>query len=399
MEKKSNKGLSVIFVIFIILLLLLLGLILLLVYGQSAVKQKDGNAGPFVIKDSETGKETEQGNTKASESESSGRDKTEEKEITVVFGGYRFTLSSAYSCFYAEEIGPVIYMDNFFQMRLGIRQDSYEEAMENPESLTEKTVAAGGEILQDLKEASVDGKSYAYFRMELYGAQCFVVYTALPEGEKQLAGQIMIESDELTDADFLNIFADIAVTAEATDGPDSTMEDIVEQMAERADAAPGERKENGILRFDEETVIFGVPENFYSMGIAETDIYSEETFLTGDFAVMADCYLWSAKAETSYYKSAEEYISMEWNNLYDNVKNEVEIQTMEIEGKQCYYIAAHYQFDGRDYQHVYAACDVGKYGIYTVLARAVDQDTELSMEILRDFFVFYSEDVMKEDMP
>lgn len=396
MEKRDSKGLWIALGIFIALLLLLAGMVVWLICGQGSSERENGNAGPFVIEESASDEETKPENTAAPVPEISEGNETGEKETEIVVGGYRFGIPSDYSCFYAEGIGPVIYTENRFQMRLGVRSDSYEEATENPDKLTEKTVAAGGKILQEVKEITIDGKSYSYFRMELGGEPCFVIYTASPEGDRTLAGQIAVISDELTDAELTDIFASVAVTAEVTEQPDSTSEDIAKQTEETGEHTPGKKKETSSLSFDNETVCFGVPEGFYSTGYSETDIYTEESFVSEDYAVMADCYLWSSGAEDSYYTSAEAYINVAWDSLYDNVKKEAEIRTMDIEGTNYFYIDAHYEMDGRECRHIYAACDIGTYGIYVVSASMVKDGAGLNMETLHDFFVFYSEDFMTD---
>lgn len=398
MEKKSTKGLIVLAVVFIALFLLLLVFVAILIFGWFFSRQSNGgNAGPFIVEDtdSDTGTETQEQTGKETEPESDlfGVEVTKESEtqgdgITIVVSGFQFQIPSDYSCTYAEGIGPVIYMDDVFQMKLGVRSDSYEEAIQNPDTLTEKTVAAGGTILQEVREASLNGKNYAYFRMELSGDNCFVVYTASPDAGRQLAGQIVMESELLTDEDMLNVFASIAETAQETDQPDSTLEDIMAQLGGES-VKPGEEKESSSMSYSGETVMFGVTDNFYSMGAAETDIYMQETFLRGDFAVMVDCYLWTTTGDNALYENAEAYIASEWDWLYDNVKDSVEIKTVEIEGNSYCYFIVHYELDGSDYQRIYAACDTGSSGIYSITARVVDEDMELTLETVYDFLVLY----------
>lgn len=388
MEKTGmSKGAKLVIGVLIALVLLLVVLVGMLLLGKEEEKQgRTGNAGPFVVDGS---KKTDTG-----ENTSDIFDRELEKEgteagngITMVIDGFQFYVPADYNCFYAEGVGPVVYLDDVFQMKTAVRDDSYEESMKDPEALMSKTIEAGGEILQDIKETELDGKKYAYFLMELSGDKCFVGYTQAADMDKRFGGQIVIESDSLTDEDLLHIFADITSTAQATDEPDSTLDDIMEQLAKvDQSASMGEKKEESTLSIAGETITFLVPEGFYSRGVYDWENSRSESFASEGYAINVDC---SLNATDAFVESAMTYIENERDWMLGSIKEQVKIQTMDIEGNTCYYMIGHYDFEGHDHQRIYAACDVGEgNAYYSVQASAIDEEVELSMEKIKDFFVF-----------
>lgn len=232
-EKRMSKETKIILGSMIILIIILIALVGILLPIKGDNKQgESGNSEPIAM--------DEDKKTTTEESTSDIFDTEVEKEgteaangIKIVIDGFQFHVPADYSCFYAEGVGPVVYLDDVFQMKLGVRDNSYEESMKAPEVLMSKTIEAGGKILQDIKETELDGKKYAYFLMELSGDKCFVGFTQAADTDRRFGGQIVIQSDNLTDEDLLHIFADITSTAKITDEPDSTKDDIVNQSANR----------------------------------------------------------------------------------------------------------------------------------------------------------------------
>lgn len=380
MRKKSNNEVFIVAGILAVLVLLLLVLIAALLFGEKGQKQgKNGNAGPFVVNDSAEDTSSE------SASDVFEKEIGQEKEeagngMTIVIDGFRFQIPSDYGCLYGDGIGPVVYLDDVFQMKLAVSDTSYEESMKNPDSLTEKTIAAGGEILQEVRETELEGKEYAYFYMKLDGEQNFVVYTKALDTEKRFCGQIVIQKEDLSDEDLLHIFESVISSAQETNEPDSTADDITGQAA-AVTGKKDEEKEESTMRLNEETATFLVPKDFYS-----NEQYVKEEFVSKDSAIYVNCYLRPTEKGT-IFENAKACIEADKEFRIGSVKNETEIQTINSNGTLFYYIAVHYEYDGSDYQYVYAACDIGENAIYKVEAQAIDKDVELSIDTIRDFLV------------
>lgn len=386
MEKKSNKGFFVVIGILTVLVVLLLVLVAVLLLGEKKEKQTGtGNAGPFLKEDS-TGEASSESTTDVFEKEVDKEKETTGNGISIVIDGFKFQVPSDYGCTYGEGIGPVVYLDDVFQMKLAVRDNSYEELMKNPDIITEKAISAGGEILQAVKETELKGNKYAYYRLDLYGDICFVVYTNAPDGNGRFAGQIVIQKEDLSDEELLNMFAGVISTAQETEDPDSTLDDIMAQVIASDTSDLGEKKEESTLKLDGESVTFLVPENFYSQGQDEYSDYSTENFVSKEYAISVVCYLQAAGGDAGY-KNARALIEAERDWKYDFAGENTELQTIDINGKDWYAFSVSYEYNGSDYQYVYAACDVGEDSIYYVKASVIDEDVKLSIDTIRDFMI------------
>lgn len=388
MEKNSNRGIWIIVGILSVLVLLLAVLVAILLFGGKREKQGGtGNAGPFGVNEKTT-QSAEEDTTDFFGHEIKKENKVSSNGVTMVIDGFQFNVPADYDCFYSDEIGPVVYLDDIFQMKTVVRGESYAKAMQEPDALMEKTIAAGGEIIQNIKETELNGKKYAYFIMKLFGDTCFVGYTQASDTDKSFGTQIVMESDSLTDEDLLHIFADVTGGAQVTDAPNSTYDDIVAQVAAKSSNL-GEYKEMSGLRIDGAEVAFSVPKNFYYQSGGDTESPGMELFMSGDMAVTVNCYL--ALAD-EFVENAKMYVQCELDFAYESLQEDMEIQTMDIDGRTCYYLIQRYKYKDSYYQKVCAACDVEDNAYYAVKATAIDADIELSMDTIREFFVLFKID-------
>lgn len=380
MERKSNTGLYVILGVLAVLVLILVVLVAVLLFGDKK-DRKDGNVGPFSMN-------TEQENSKDSDGEDADKDdildELEEAEyvddgISVVLDGFQFVIPSEYSCFYADGAGPVVYMEDVFQMKLAITERSFQEILDNPSSVTEKTVEAGGAILEGPVVTELDGRQYVYYIMELFGDKCFVGYTKAAEEQVAIAGQLIMENEDVTVQDMLNVYVSIATTATKTDKKNSTADDILEEVQ---NARFGERKAESTLEFEDEKVTYNVSSDFYSQGIEKLDYQTSERFYTEDY-VEVECILSSAASGS--YVNAEHSIQCEWDFLEEGVKEGSDIDEIEIDGKTFYYIHVCYKYEGTEYQKIYAVCDIGDSHYYIVTCEAMDVDVKISMDMVKPF--------------
>lgn len=379
MEKKNNTGLFVVIGVLIFLVLILIVLVGVLAFKGFTGKKEDGkigsNSSQTVV---ETDDKKESEDSFGEEIEGDDEFDVFAAEMKYVVGGYEFTVPGEYDMFYNEMIGPVVYMDDVFQMKTAVVETSYEEVMKDPASLTEKTIEAGGTILQDVKESELNGKKYAYFRMELAGDECFVVSTAAPDDSKRIAAQIAIEKDGVSDEDMLQVFSTIANSAVETDKPDSTYEDVDAQLSERTKSEIyGEAKEESRLKFGGKEITFKIPEGFYSEDSYEGSEYMTERFCTADPRMEVQCYFY----ESEWFDGVQGYLQA--SILLDDTK----IESMEIEGRTVYYIIEKSMDEDSEVQRLYAGCDLGEKNFYVIDAMVIDEDIDLSMETIREFLI------------
>lgn len=302
-------------------------------------------------------------------------------DMTFVKDGYQFTVPGIYDMVYADSIDVVIYVTDVFQMKIAVVDGSYDTVMENPDELSQALVDAGGTVTQEVQEMELLGTRYAYYKGEMSGDSMFVVYTAAPEVDYRIGGQIVLKTSELTDEEILYIFAAISVTAEKTDLPDSTQYDVEAQLQNRSKSASyGETKEKSTIQLGSISVTHKVPDGFYANeGYDDTD-YVVECFYSVDPRVEVNCALYSKE----WYGSVEDYIDA--NRHLDSS----EVETMDIEGLSVSYIVEKYSSGDKEYQHVYAGADLGD-ELYCVDAYVSDEDIDLSMETVRDFFILAQE--------
>ncbi len=369
MEQKSNKKLYIIIGLLVVLLLCTIAIFAAMFFGG---KIEDGTA------------EAETGQKKESSLLGEELDSYEMKgsAIPIVIGGFKVLVPADYGCFYAESIGPVIYMDDVFQMKLKVVDGTYEEAAANPDKLTAGTTDAGGSILQDVKEETINGKDYLYYVMELGGQKCYVVYTRVGDGSKRIAGQIAMESESVTDEDMLRMFDEITAGAVETDEPDTSAETLDEM---KSAANRGEIKAKSTLTLADCAVTFRVPGGYYGQGQFALDDTISEYFLTEDYAVEIDCCLHIP--EEDGYETAQEYVALMFDWMSEDVQKEFSVQEKEIEGTTYWLYNVSYEEEGETYKEMFWATDVKGKGIYSVKAQSLDAATELTEETVKEFLV------------
>lgn len=384
MEKKKTGFIAAISVLSVIVCVLV-GIVVFLI-----VDRNNGNGSNTVLQKKESGENKESGGSEIFKNKISDGDDEDEQsgEYKVVLDGYKFTVPSPYSCMIVDGIGTIIYMDDIFQMKLVIRDGSYEKTMKNPNSLTEATVEAGGKVTQDVKETQINGQKYAYFRIDLDGAQQFVVITQALDKEQRFGGQIAVLSEEATDKDLLNVFAEIISSAVETDEPDTTEEDLLEQKRKMS---IGEKKKESTLSYGGNTITYKVPGKFYSEGQhKEEGFYAVEDFVTEDRAVEVQTMLMqnsnaSADGEEAIldWENAKQYIEAESHK--DETYDVSDIKTVKKNGYEFYYVIIKYEYKDVSYQKLYAGCDIGDDGIYVINATASDWKETLTLDTIEEF--------------
>lgn len=302
------------------------------------------------------------------------------KEMKFVVDGFEFVCPPDYELNYADGVGTYVYASDVFQMRVGIRDRAYQEYVDMGDEVMQKAIDAGGKTLQGVKETTINGADYLYFLTDLEGDKCLVAYTKIPNSDKSVGCNLVVENENLSDEDLLGIFDKIVSTAVETDKPNSTLDDIIDVTV-----APGEVKEETVLKHGNSKITVKVPEGFYSSYEDDSENYVTESFCTDSHAIMLDCFYYP---EDPYFGGAEGYIQSEMESLIamsDDNKN-VSMEKAKVAGRDVYYVVAKYKSDDSDAQRVYAAVDLGKTGIYQVEAVVFDEDVDLQFKTIEKFF-------------
>lgn len=370
MEKKEKKLYIIIAILFIVICIMIVAILLIL----SGKKEQSTDG---VTQKKSQVEEIKEPEMKEPEMKELEEEEVSSTEMIIALDGFEFKIPSDYSCVIADGVGAVIYMDDMFQMKLAIRDTSYEEIMEDPKGLTEKTIAAGGNITKDVTETELNGQKYSYFYMELEGEKCFVVNTKATNETERFAAQFVILSETITEEDLLNIFAQVISGAVETDESNTTMEDLSKQVRKNAS---GEKKKKSSLSIAAGTVDYKVTEGYYSNYKNESDTYADEYFTTAGFEVSITCFL-TPKEDMGSAKNLieDEKITVSAFNVNP------EVMTTEINGQTFYYILAAYQYNEVKYQNIYAACEVDDNMVYEVKVSAADWEETLTLESIEDF--------------
>ena len=385
---KNNKWIIAVIAVLVALVAALGILVAVLFLGGDDEKAEDRESQQQTTDLTE--KKTTSENESTDQKETTGEVETGDEPATVISGdtegiyivvyGFEIFVPSDYYCFYSDNVGCIIELENVFQMKFNVGDKIYDEVVANKELLTEKSVNAGGEVVKEPQEVTVDGRKYIYFAVQLNDEKVYVVYTQAGKTDKTLAAQIVVASEEIEDDDILKAYAAMASSATETDKPDSTLDDIVEQQA--ANSEPDGTKTESTLTFENDSITYKVPEGLYSMGSDSTEYSAYEYFYDEDFELSVSCYL----RPTEDYADAESYIQsmVEWESSVDD---SVRVKSERVGDGVCYYFVSTYVDDeGVEIQQFYAAYNNSDTSIYIVQATAHDVSYVLSFDMFEEFF-------------
>lgn len=367
--KEKKTGMIVLISILVMVIVLLTGIVIFLLVGNH---KKDRE----IVKKVHDETQEQQEVTRTDINVTAGVQQEASKNQTrpVVLKGYEFQIPLEYGCMIAEDVGPVIYMSDIFQLRLRVDDFSYEEYTKDPEHAMQNARDAGGEITKEVAEVEINGRKIAWFRTTLLGDDMVVMWSEADKN-RMFSGQMVIFSQDIGEEDFLNVFAQIIGSAEKTDKPDSTEEDL---LAWEPQINVGERRSQGSITTDDFTVTFPVPEGFYAQTdevyVSEEKDYYSDDYMTNDYVSV------SCRVTKDFFEDARSVISDDWN--YDNAK----IKTVETGGRTYYYAISEKDIDGKQVQYVTAACGLSESGwIYSVEATVTDYERSLTLDDIKGF--------------
>lgn len=280
----------------------------------------------------------------------------------LVYQGFEFDIPDEFGVAFLDEIGAYIYMNDVFQLRLAIIEESkedFEGYYDNPAVLQKKAEAAGGTITNACKVDNVQGMDIFHFRVDLEGDDCLVLRTRLND-EYSLGGNLVVLSKSVNESDFLNVFATIASTAVKTDKPDTTKE---EYLGSKISGATGEALEENTISSGNASVTYKVTDGYRFKGNEAddekvVDYYYDELF--DGVWIMLQHYDGGA---LSY--SQEHYLNK--GNM-KTIKNS--------DGREFYYNEKFETTDDYTSSRIIAATDVGNDMVFIV-----DLDTARKLDI------------------
>ncbi|MCR4691246.1 MAG: hypothetical protein K5739_07875 [Lachnospiraceae bacterium] len=363
--------------------------------GQGEGPGKDAGD-PVVVEETAPAKEEETEGT----AEDPGEDtetkeeaaKTEpgSKEDKIAANGVLFTIPTDYKISIDDETGN-IYIDDKdldFNLVMVVRDGSYEESLQDKDALTANARQQDVTILKDITEYTSGGKSYAYFTFAYNDESSTntVIYTGATK-DKRIGINMMINASDLKEEDVIDRINGFLQTAQATDLPDTTRDDLVTQEAAMDDISQptGEVVDSASLKLGKSSVTVSVPEGYYyqdDQDVCEEDMFAIKYFQGSDADVTLSLYA------DGMYTDEEELAESECliNDNAKDIKDE-KVQTLDHKGKKVTFKNVEYTYDGTVFHKAIAICRLSDKSMYAVYAQNLD-GSALSFESLQGFLDF-----------
>lgn len=298
-----------------------------------------------------------------------------EDQMSVVLDGMELLVPRDYHC-YPDDSDLILYDDNGFAMRLGVREDSFEELLLRKDTLIPEVESKGYTCTSTLEERVIDARSYLFFTIAMDDGIRYMIYSGA--GSSSYFGVLVDAGEEEADEvlEQIHILID---SARETDQENTNIYDLL-----LAQADPVERKDqvfysNGTFQDAEgrEILAYGIPEGFYGEPGPDEKI---QNYRSRDAAIEVTLRMISVEG------SAEEYIEryMETPHVFQTERKQIEIN-----GRTVYYFSeAHEQIweDKREqYYHFYAAIDLEEGTIYWLTGYSLENDKALELETYHEF--------------
>lgn len=324
------------------------------------------------------------GGTESSTVENSG--------AAVVTGGYRFLLPEDLSATVNDQGLILTDEDMNYQMLVTVRDYNFEDRKAEKETLAENVRAAGYDITRDVELAVAGEREYAYFNyIDEDGSNMLLAYSYADE--EHTFANLVIRYGDLSDEEILTEISELLATAEQTDLPDTTSEELAgtdtgeipEEVSEYASPV-----ENVSLAVGERAVTVAVPENFYIMNFSkeEEDSAYGKTFVSTDGEVE----VFLAAAEDCYGSDVEEWVK---DDIYIPEEGE-NITKSEVQQEQVGEVTVSYQIGSYDTVSSYSGKNittlvlvaVGELpeGGYIEAQAETTGDSGLNFEMVKGFF-------------
>lgn len=321
------------------------------------------------------------------------KNSTGEGGYCVVTGGYQFTLPSDVTATVNNQ-GLILTDENVnYQMLVTVRDYNFEEKKDTLDFFSSNAKDAGYEVTKEVELTSVADREWAYFNyLDEDGSNMLLAYSAADENHT--FANLVLRYGDLSDEEILKETAEILGTAQKTDLPDTTLDDIVEMEAERSGDASSDVQgyassvETANILVGEETVTVSVPEDFYIMNFSLEEESSAKSFVskngTVDLLLMGE--------EENYYGSLESWVK-EFTSIPEEAQNVSKsgVQTEQVGDTTVAYQIASYEeessYSGETNTYIVLEA-VGELpqGGYIQLEAETTEENGLNFEMIKDFF-------------
>lgn len=381
-EKKSNKGIIIAAIVAMIVInIIIVGFALWYIFlrpvKDNIVHEK---ATTEVVKTKDDTESILDGMEETDDEDDGSWADFNNAEFKIVVDGVKVTVPKEFFSTVLPDIGPVVSLDDVFQMKLAVKEIDYSDAMKHPDERMQGARDAGGEITKELEETEINGKEYGYFCYTLDEDICMVIYTEAPVKNKCFCSQAVLENETVKAEDILNSFALVAETAVETDEANTTYDDIMEQQRI---ANLGEKRNESTMKLGSMEVTHKVADGFYYDEVSVTDEMNEDEE-------------WGFTFE-DYCSADKVQVECELHGTMSDAKQEIEdineysdgssgVKTAEINGYTVYYVMERYDHEGMDVQKITGACTLKNGGMFKVGLWVHDVEEEYTFDSIAKFF-------------
>lgn len=298
-----------------------------------------------------------------------------EDRMSVVLDGMELLVPRDYHC-YPDDSDLILYDDDGFAMRLGVREDSFEELLLRKDTLIPEVESKGYTCISTLEERVIDARSYLFFTIDTDDGIRYMIYSGA--GSSSYFGVLVDAGEEEPDTmlERIHILID---SARETDREDTNIYDLLLEQADPVEQENQVFYSNGTFQDAEgrDILTYGIPEGFYADTVLEE---GTQNYSSRDAAIEVTLRIISGE------DSAEEYIEryMEVPHVLQTDRKQTEIN-----GRTVYYFSeAHEQIweDKREqYYYFYAAIDLEEGTIYWLTGYSLENDKALELETYHEF--------------
>lgn len=292
--------------------------------------------------------------------------------ITFVVNGVKYTTPGDYLMMYSDDIGPIVYMSNVFQMKMIRKESTFDDVLKNLAELDDKAIGNGAKSVKEPETKKIGGKTFAYFVVDMEGEKTMGVLTESPDKKFCIGGQIAIQSDNVSYDDLLNMVNSITSTASLTSDKDSTAADIDAQIK----FITGEKRTVSTLKYKKSSVTYKVPAGFYFTSESEGATTGNQFYSSADYDAFISIEEKAFKEDTAEY-SIDASVQFEENAVK---------QVKKVGSRTVYICTSHYKSDnGKTYYNLTGKIDIDDEYTYCVSVDSVDKG-DIAYDKISKFF-------------
>ncbi|MDE7366921.1 MAG: hypothetical protein K2N24_06170 [Lachnospiraceae bacterium] len=298
-----------------------------------------------------------------------------EDRMSVVLDGMELLVPREYHCYPADS-DLLIYNNSGFSIRLGVREDSYEDFLLRKDTLIPDVESKGYVCTSALEERMIDNRSYLFFTIDTEDGGLYMIYSNA--GSDSHFG-ILVDADEEDPDEVLERIHVLIDSAQETDQENTNIYDLLLTQAGPVEHENQVFYSNGNFRDAEgrDILTYGIPEGFYAGSSREGEI---QNYTNRDAAIYVTLSLKSGE------DSAEEWIQryMEFSHVSQiNGKQEA------INGRTVYYFSEEHERiweeEREQYYYFYAAIDLEEGLVYWLKGYSLENEKALELESYTEF--------------